>query len=247
MKMLFFFSALLVLSMSCQEGNAPSANGATSSAGDKFIKISGVYPHLAVFNEGDGLPCVGNGGEGGIGAITPWAGKLWMVTYSAHCPQGSSDKLYSIDDSLRLHIHPESVGGTPANRLIHSPSKQLITGPYFISEAGKVRVIPPSVMPGRWTATATHLTDPENMVYFYDMEGALWEVNVNTLAVNKLFDKPLPGWHGKGGYTAQNKLILANNGEHKSFDIKPGLLQVGGAPRTKEDMGVLATWDGKKW
>ena len=70
------------------------------------------------------------------------------------------------------------------------------------------------------------------MVYFYDMEGALFEVNVHSLAVKKLFQKPIPGWHGKGGYTAQNKLILANNGEHLKFDIDQKLLQVG--TRAKE-------------
>jgi hypothetical protein len=249
MKILSFAFIVAIANGSCQEAatQPPVDRLKDSSSLAGPLQVSGVYPHLAVFNEGGGLFCAGNGGEGGIGAVTPWAGKLWMVTYSAHCPKGSSDKLYSIDENLQLHMHPESVGGTPANRLIHQPSKQLITGPYLIDEKGKVRVIPPSVMPGRWTATATHLKDPLNMVYFFDMEGALFEVNVYTLAVKKLFDKPVPGWHGKGGYTAQNKLILANNGEHQVFDIDPKLLQAGGAPKSKEDMGVLASWDGAKW
>ena len=34
------------------------------------------------------------------------------------------------------------------------------------------------------------------------MEGMLYEVDVHTLEVTKLFHKPVPGWHGKGGYTA---------------------------------------------
>lgn len=219
----------------------------------KPLMISGVYPHLAVFNDKESGKCGpdGNapidGDETGIGAVTPWAGKLWMVTYSPHCPDGSSDKLYSLDHDLNLTIHPESVGGTPANRMIHKESNQLITGPYFIDSKGKVRVIPPSVMPGRLTATATHLTDPANMVYFYDMEGKLYEANVHTLAVNKLFQKPVPGWHGKGGYTAQRRLIIANNGEHGVWDVKEEYLRAGGAPKNKDEMGVLAEWDGKTW
>lgn len=213
----------------------------------KPLQVSGVYPHLAVFNEGDGLPCKGNGQEGGIGAITPWAGKLWMVTYSPHCVYGSSDKLYSVDDQMKLSIHPESVGGTPANRLIHRESNQLITGPYFIDATGKVRVIPPSVMPGRMTATARHLTDPANQVYFYDMEGMLYEANVNTLAVKKLFNKPVPGWHGKGAYTAQNRLIVANNGEDAVFKLSKDKLEAGDLPKGPEEKGVLASWDGSKW
>ena len=213
----------------------------------KYIMISGVYPHLATFNEGGGLPCSGNGNENGIGAITPWAGKLWMVTYSPHCPGGSSDKLYSITENLEINIFPQSVGGTPANRMIHKESNQLITGPYLIDSTGKVRVIPPSVMPGRMTATARHLTDPANKVYFLDMEGMLYEADVHNLAVTKLFNKPVPGWHAKGAYTAQGQFLVANNGEHKVFDIKPGDLQAGGAPKTKDEIGVLASWNGKDW
>lgn len=103
----------------------------------EHIQISGVYPHLTAFNEGDGIPCegrVGNGKEIGIGAVVPWAGKLWMITYSPHCPEGSSDKLYAIDEQLNVSISPESVGGTPACRMIHRESEQLIIGPYFISK-----------------------------------------------------------------------------------------------------------------
>ena len=216
---------------------------------NQILKISGVYPHLAIFNPMDQQKekCNGNGDECGIGAVVPWADKLWLITYSPHCPKGSSDKLYSIDKDLNLEIRPESVGGTPANRMIHRPSNQLLIGPYLIDNEGNVRVIDPGVMPGRLTATAQHLTDPDNMVYYYDMEGMLYEANVHTLKVNKLFHKPVPGWHGKGGYTSQGRLVIANNGEHKVFDIDHQMLQAGGAPQSDEDMGVLAEWDGENW
>ena len=218
--------------------------------GQERLKISGVYPHLAAFNEGDGIPCegrVGNGIEIGIGAVVPWAGKLWMITYSPHCPQGSSDKLYAIDEKLNIEIKPESVGGTPASRMIHRESNQLIIGPYLVDKTGKVRVIPPSKMPGRLTAVARHLKDPANWVYFYDMEGALYEANVYTLEVNKLFSYPIPGWHGKGGYTSQGMLVLANNGERDNWNVNSPDLQVGGAPKNDEERGVLASWDGQTW
>ena len=213
----------------------------------KPLQISGVYPHLAVFNEGDGFHCNNEGGESGIGAIVPWQGKLWMITYSQHCPYGSSDKLYSIDENLNLEIMPQSVGGTPAGRMIHKESNQLIIGPYFIDEHQTIRVIPPGKMPGRLTAIARHLTDPANWVYFYDMEGALYEANVHTLEVNELFKKPIPGWHGKGAFTAQHRLILANNGEHQTNDLDTTLLQVGTAPKNADEMGCLAEWDGQHW
>lgn len=100
-------------------------------------------------------------------------------------------------------------------------------------------------MPGRITAIARHLEDPANKVYYYDMEGMLYEANVHTLEVKKLYNNPLPGWHGKGGYTAQGKLILANNGESgessKEWQV-PAQDQNG-----PEKYGVLAEYDGKKF
>ena len=236
----FFVQIVTLLSLACSSQPEQDQH-------EEFLQISGVYPHLAVFNEGDGLPCNGNGNECGIGAIVPWAGKLWMLTYSPHCPHGSSDKLYTIDEQLTLEIRPESIGGTPANRMIHAESEQLILGPYFINAKGTVRGVSYDSMPGRHTATMRHLEDPEKWVYFFDMEGKLYEVNVNTLKVNKLFEKPVPGWHGKGAYTTQGRLVIANNGEHQVFDIDTTLLQAGGAPQNEEEMGALASWNGEIW
>ena len=88
------------------------------------VCISGIYPHLAAFNsvvQDDGQT-FGSGGECGIGAVVPWAGKLWMLTYPPHCPTGSTDKLYAIDEQLNLKIRPESVGGTHAGP--HDPPRK---------------------------------------------------------------------------------------------------------------------------
>ena len=136
-----------------------------------------------------------------------------MLNYAAHKPNGSEHKLYIVDKDKNMQIFEGSIGGTPAARMVHKESNQLLIGPYVIDSTGKVRVIPISDMQGRLTAIARHLKDPENMVYYYDMEGMLYEVNVHTLETKKLFEDPLPGWHGKGAYTSQGKLILANNGE----------------------------------
>jgi hypothetical protein len=91
-----------------------------SAAGDDRREFSGIYPHLAFFN--DDREC-------GTGAVVPWAGRLWAITYSPHQPRASSDKLYEITHDLRLRIRPESVGGTHANRMIHTESRQLFIGP----------------------------------------------------------------------------------------------------------------------
>ena len=185
---------------------------------------SGIYPGLAYFN---------NEGECGTGAVVPWADRLWVITYGPHLPYGSSDKLYEITPDLKLIVRPESVGGTPANRMIHKESNQLIIGPYLIGAEREVRIIPPKLMPGRLTGNARHLTDPANKIYYATMEDGLYEVDVRTLAVKglikEIMNKPKPGqtaevspatitstlsgYHGKGLYSGQGLVILANNGE----------------------------------
>ena len=76
-------------------------------------KISGVYPHLTTYSQSrkDGKFFKDRHEECGIGAIIPWADKLWMVTYAPHMPRGSDHKLYSIDKDMNMTIHAESVGG----------------------------------------------------------------------------------------------------------------------------------------
>ena len=207
-------------------------------------QISGIYPSLAMFNRE---------GECGTGAVVPWADRLWVITYGPHLPFGSSDKLYEITPELKQIVRPESVGGTPANRLIHRESQQLFIGPYVIDAKGGVRVVPPQRMPGRLTGTARHLTDPANKVYHATMEEGLYEVDVHTLAVRNLIrdgnslkagfqvETPLaelasqlPGYHGKGLYSGQGRLIYANNGDRDKRVLTD--------PTTPS--GALAEWTG---
>lgn len=213
------------------------------------IHISGIYPHLTtygVYSQKGGHYKEGHN-ECGIGAIVPWAGKLWMVNYAPHKPRGSEHKLFSVDADLTkpLTVHPESVGGTPAGRMIHQESNQLLIAHHVIDADGNVRTIKPSVMPIRVTAIARHLKDPANMVYYIDMEGSIWEANVHTLAVKQLFKKPVPGWHGKGGYTSQGRLVISNNGELHVGNYNDVL--VGGKATNEEERGVLAEFDGTQW
>lgn len=206
------------------------------------IQMSGIYPHLAMYNEE---------GECGTGAVVPWQDRLWVITYGPHLPLGSSDKLYQINDALERTIHPESIGGTPANRLIHEESQQLFVGPYAIDSMRHVRVIPYQDMPGRLTGNARHLTDPAHKVYYGTMEEGFYEVDVKTLKPHWLFAdenlKPaqrnkvptanLIGWHGKGLYSGQGVLVYSNNGERGD-----SALHYFDAPS-----GGLHEWDGKDW
>lgn len=143
-------------------------------------QISGIYPHLAMFNAEN---------ECGTGAVVPWADRLWVITYGPHLPFGSSDKLYEITPDLQQIVRSESVGGTPANRMIHRESAQLLIGPYLIDADRRVRVIPPERMPGRLTGTARHLEQPADKVYYATMEEGLYEVDVRTLEVTGRIDR----------------------------------------------------------
>ncbi len=204
------------------------------------LQISGIYPHLKMYNL--------TNREAGVGAVVPWAGKLWAITYTASDPFNGEDKLYEINDDISYQVRPESIGGTHANRMIHTESGQLIIGPYFIDKKGAIRSIAADKMPGRLTGVARHPGDPANKVYFYAMEEGLYEVNVHTLEVKTLFedgsamrkttgtiDRPhLFGSHGKGAYSGQGKLIVSHN----------GILDYSQEPN---GTGVLAEWDGKSW
>ncbi len=140
-------------------------------------EISGIYPHLAMTN---------GGGECGTGAVVPYAGKLWVVTYPPHQYFESDDKLYEIDAALNRTIRPESNGSTNANRLIHRESGKLIIGSYVIDKDGRVSAIPRRLMPGRLTGTARHLADPANKVYIATMEEGLYELDLNSMKVGWL-------------------------------------------------------------
>jgi len=212
----------------------------------EYPSFSGIYPHLAYFNEE---------GECGTGALVPWADRLWVITYGPHLPFGSSDKLYEITLNLEQIVRPESIGGTPANRKIHKESGQLFIGPYAIDQDANIRTIPYEIMPGRHTGIARHLTDPENKIYFASMEEGFYEVDVHTLEVKELYEDAnvgnkkkrdtdsnppgslLLGAHGKGVYSGQGVMVYSNNGESgqkalEQFDI---------------EAGSLSEWDGKEW
>jgi len=212
--------------------------GFGGEAADRPAEYSGIYPHLAYYNQED---------ECGTGAVVPWKNRLWVITYAPHKPGGSTDKLYMIDCDLNLIPRPESVGGTPANRMIHRESNTLLLGPYLIDDViMNVSTLSPKKMFGRLTGTARHLTEPANKVYYATMEEGFYEVDVRTREVRELYQDAnradvdgslLPGCHGKGLYSGQGVLVYANNGEHSKL------------ARTNPDIpsGCLAEWDGKDW
>jgi len=217
--------------------------------------VSGIYPDLVMYDDE---------GECGTGAVVPWADRLWVVTYAPHAPLGSSNRLYEITPDFRQVIRPESVGGTPANRMIHRESNRLLIGHHVIDADGRVSTVPIAKMPGRLTGAARHLVDPANKVYVGTMETGLYELDMRTLEPRTLIrertasycrfenkldtlpngwtDAPLtavPGYHGKGLATGFGRVFIANNGED--------------SPAARQDpfvpSGVLAWWNepGRDW
>lgn len=173
--------------------------------------------------------------ECGIGALMPWADSLWAVTYNSHMSNtGKGLGLFRIDDNLKsekVHQHD----GTHANRYLHPASSQAIVGPYAIDAKGNFRFIE-AFRDHRLTSTFAHLKDPANRVYMMTMEGLLFEMDVNTLKptlVNDLVKQfqiqARP--HFKGGFTAQGRVVVTNNGFYEYGDMQAGLFE----------------WDGQTW
>jgi len=207
----------------------------TAAAPQEPIQVKGVFPKMAVMAKG-----LGSDSEAGIGALIPWAQKLWATGYVAHI-RGQGLGLYEISDDMTMRRHPASITGTFANRMAHWPSGQAFIGPHAIDADGNVRTIE-ALKRYRLTATVTHLTDPKNKVYFIGMEGGFWEVDVHTLEAERLFnlvkELELPKGtkaHFKGAFSAAGRVVVANN----TYDEKEFLGQ--------RNAGRLAEWDGKKW
>lgn len=200
---------------------------------DAPIQVDGVFPNMTVY-----APGAGSNSETGIGALIPWADRLWAIGYVAHI-KGEGIGLYEIRDNMTMHLHPQAVTGTFANRLIHWETEQAIIGPHLIDAEGTVRTIE-ALSKHRLTATMRHLEHPKTMVYFLTMEGLLFEMDLKTLETKQLADLvkilDITGQpHFKGGHTAQGRVVVANN----TYEEEEFL--------GERAAGCLAEWDGKTW
>jgi len=197
------------------------------------IQVDGVFPNMTVY-----APGAGSRSETGIGALIPWADRLWAIGYVAHIA-GDGIGLYEIRDDMTMHLHPQAVTGTFANRMIHWETTQAVIGPHVIDAEGTVRTIE-TLAKHRLTATARHLERPETMAYFLTMEGLLFEANLKTLETKELADLvkilDIEGQpHFKGAHTAQGRLVVANNTYEEAEFLG------------ERAAGCLAEWDGTTW
>jgi hypothetical protein len=199
------------------------------------LQIDGVFPHMTVT-----APGVGSRSETGIGALIPWADRLWAIGYVAHV-SGEGIGLYEIGPDLSFQKFHRSVTGTFANRLVHWDSDQAFIGPHVISATGRIRTIE-ALKDQRLAATMRHLSDPKGKVYVLTMEGLLFEVDVQSLEATRLAnlvqELRLPQGsqpHFKAAHTAQGRVVVANN----TYEEPEYLGQ--------RRAGRLAEWDGKTW
>jgi hypothetical protein len=242
MKIVLAIAAALLLTLpaSAQEPKtvAPKTEVPKIEAKDNEppIQINGVFPSISV------VAGHKDRSEAGIGALLPWANRLWLISYVAHI-RGEDERLglFYLDERMKMHKHPASVIGTFTNRYIHNPSDQAFIGPHAIDTRGNVRTIE-ALKNQRTTATMTHLADPQSKVYFLTMEGLFYEVDVKTLEAKLLFnlvkelDIPESAQvHFKGGYSAQGRVVVANNSYYEADYLGT------------RAAGRLAEWDGKKW
>lgn len=199
--------------------------------------VSGVFPHLTV--TADMAPARS---ETGIGAVMPWAGRLWMISYVAHTARtGSGTGLFSIDDQMHIEKHEQSVVGTYANRMLHGPTHQLLIGPHVVDMDGKVSTIK-DLVPHRLAATMVHTTDPAQKALYLTMEGLLLEADLETQKVSTLFDlldeldvASDAYSHFKAGYAIDGQIFVTNNTYHdRDFS-------------TSQQDGRLAMYDGSEW
>jgi len=202
------------------------------------LNLSGVLPHTAV--KARHRPART---ETGVGALMPWADRLWFVTYVAHkAGSGDGTGLFFLDDELTLAKHEASVVGTYANRMIHAESDQCFIGPHAIDAQGNVRTVE-ALIDIRLTATCRHLTDPANKVHMLGMEGEFYEVDVRSLEATQLAEltEELHAGgkgpaHFKSMFCDHGRVVVANNSYYAEDFLDPSRCD-----------GRLAEWDGRVW
>lgn len=189
--------------------------------------ISGIYPHLSI--------TTANQSESGIGAVVPWADRLYAINYfAAGYNTDGVQHLYEIDADLNMT--PRGLpfyGGSIASRMIHDTTSQLLIGPYFIDAGRNIRQIPigtgggyTGVMPMHLSGVAKDIADP-NKVYFVGLgmergwanvsgteavipaTKAALQTPLSTIQTNQFGFK---SHHGKGIYTGQGRVIYVSNG-----------------------------------
>jgi hypothetical protein len=187
--------------------------------------------------------------EVGIGAMMPWANRLYFTTYLADTVVGDGGVLAYIDQS-GAEVVVDTHNSCHTGRMVHSETNQLLIGEYVIGLDGTVHKVA-LLAAQRISSWARHMSSPTTKAYACSMGSStnpalLWEVDLTTWVATQVANistglglttahvKAMWTAYSSGSLTgsqyANTRLLIASNVQYKPGDAA--------------NSGVLATWDG---
>lgn len=127
-----------------------------------------------------------NMSECGVGALIPWADRLYYSTYLAMPGDGAGTRIGYIDRNWADHtvLTTDSIH---AARFIHHETEQLCLGCCIIETDGTVHTIS-TLVNVRVTGFCRHLVTPTTNVYAITMEGKLYDVDLVAYTATQIMD-----------------------------------------------------------
>lgn len=169
--------------------------------------------------------------EAGIGAVIPWAGKLWFNTYPAENGQGARVGLWSMDSTLTPTLERSS-SVTSAARVV--ANNLLFISRFVIDTNGAISDITgfsANMRPAGYCVTGT---GAQTYVWALSMMGEVWRITTTApytatlVADNTALNLGAAQPHGKAIWGKGSELFFALNGD-------------GGGRLAKYDTGTGAT------
>jgi hypothetical protein len=187
--------------------------------------------------------------EMGIGAMMPWADRLYFTTYLADYNVGSGGVLAYLDKNGGETV-VDTHNSCHVGRLVHKETNQLCIGEYVIGMDGTVNKV--ALLAGkRVSAWARHMTSPATKAYACSMGASgvsalLWEVDLTTYIATQLADMSsglsLTTAHFKAMWTTYSSVDLTGSPYANTRLLVASNVQA--KPGDNANSGVLATWDG---
>jgi hypothetical protein len=118
--------------------------------------------------------------EAGIGAVIPWANKLWFCTYPDENANGRGTGLWSMDESLVPNLVAETNVTSAARATL---ADKLFIGVHCIDAAGNVSPITGFGATDRIAAYAKLVGS--SSLWAWTMDGNIWTVNTTTLVATQ--------------------------------------------------------------
>ena len=127
-----------------------------------------------------------NMSECGVGALIPWADRLYYSTYLAMPGDGAGTKIGYIDRNYADHTVLQT-DAIHTGRFIHWETEQLCIGCVAVEKDGTAHTIS-DLLNVRVSGFAVHLSTPTTHVYALSMEGKLYSVNLTTYTATEIIN-----------------------------------------------------------